>query len=59
MDTYRVIYTDPDGSVVSEGKPTDRETALAIFGDLANPALPKGARVRVMSDQEWQKVKTR
>lgn len=62
MDTYRVIYTTPEGVRVP-GSATDLVAAMTRFHDLLADRgfginLP-GERLAVMSDLEWQKVKNR
>lgn len=65
--TYRIVFSDPDGSRPISTAPTPREDALTLFGVLARATMfgPHGAtidgrhvheRMRVVDDQEWPNI---
>lgn len=65
--TYRIVFSDPDGSRPISTTPTPREDALKLFSVLAPATMfhPHGAtidgrhvheRMRVVDDREWSNI---
>lgn len=51
-DTYRVVYTAPDGCEVA-GNLLERDLALGLFTALLQTASPVPRRLRVISEKVW------